>query len=177
MPVVYRFVLVRVRRPDLAEDIVSDVFLTMVEAIHNLRTDQEAGFYAWLIQIAQGKIARALRSVINKERKLVPLADTSTASDIALGEELVATDLVSNPVEWQEWHETLEELGLALEHLNAEQQTVIIGRFLAGQSIEDLAQVLGKQPGAIRALQFRALGTLAKELGLTYRLRHKRRGD
>jgi len=56
LPVVYRFVLVRVRRPDLAEDIVSDVFLTMVESIQNLRTDQEAGFYAWLIQIAQGKI-------------------------------------------------------------------------------------------------------------------------
>lgn len=177
LPVVYRFVLVRVRRSDLVEDIVSDVFLTMVESIHNLRTDQEAGFYAWLIQIAQGKIARALRSVINKERKLIPLADTSTTSDTVLGEELVATDLVSNPVEWQEWRETLEELGLALEHLNTEQQTVIIGRFLAGQSIEDLAQVLGKQPGAIRALQFRALGTLAKELGLTYRSRHKRRGD
>src|SRR5579864_1530806 len=77
LPVVYRFVLVRVRRPDLAEDIVSDVFLTMVESIQNLRTDQEAGFYAWLIQIAQGKIARVVRSVMPKERKLVPLMDTS----------------------------------------------------------------------------------------------------
>jgi DNA-directed RNA polymerase specialized sigma24 family protein len=53
---------------------------------------------------------------------------------------------------------------------------VIVGRFLAGQSIDQLAQALGKQPGAIRALQFRALGTLAERLGLTRRLPQRSNG-
>jgi DNA-directed RNA polymerase specialized sigma24 family protein len=89
----------------------------------------------------------------------------------------VATDLVSNPVALHEWRETLEEVGLALGQLNAEQQVIVIGRFLAGQRIEDLAQALGKQPGAVRVMQFRALNTLANHLGLARGSRSKVKGE
>ena len=167
MPVIYRYVLARLGRPDLVEDVVADVFLVMVESIGDLRAEHEAGFYAWLIQIAQGKIARALRQRKRSEARLVPLMQPGDA-EIEQGRWLMeptATDLASNPVALQEWRETLEEVGLALGSLTTEQQVVVIGRFLVGQSIEDLARALKKEPGAIRALQFRALGTLAERLG------------
>ena len=176
LPVIYRYVLARLGRPDLVEDVVSEVFLVMVESIDELRTEQEAGFYAWLLQIAQGKISRALRHVTRNERKQIPLPNNQT-SDHYNSIELVATDLVSNPVELHEWRETLEEVGLAMGNLSAEQQIIVIGRFLAGQKIEDLAQVLGKQPGAVRILQFRALNTLAKHLGLARGSQRKRKGE
>ena len=176
LPVIYRYALARLGRPDLVEDVVSEVFLVMVESIDELRTEQEAGFYAWLIQIAQGKISRALRHVTRNERKQIPLPDNQT-SDQYHSKELVATDLVSNPVELHELRETLEEVGLAMGNLSAEQQTIVIGRFLAGQKIEDLAQALGKQPGAVRILQFRALNTLAKHLGLARGSQRKRKGE
>ena len=80
-------------------------------------------------------------------------------------------------MELHEWRETLEEVGLAMGSLSAEQQVIVIGRFLAGQKIEDLAQALGKQPGAVRILQFRALNTLAKHLGLVRGSQRKRRGE
>ena len=176
LPVIYRYALARLGRPDLVEDVVSEVFLVMVESIDELRTEQEAGFYAWLIQIAQGKISRALRHVTRNERKQIPLPDSqSTDQDNSI--ELVATDLVSNPVELHELRETLEEVGLAMSRLSAEQQVIVIGRFLAGQKIEDLAQALGKQPGAVRILQFRALNTLAKHLGLARGSQRKRKGE
>jgi len=41
--------------------------------------------------------------------------------------------------ELHEWRETLEEVGLALGSLSAEQTVIVIGRFLAGEKIEDLA--------------------------------------
>ena len=176
LPVIYRYALARLGRPDLVEDVVSEVFLVMVESIDELRTEQEAGFYAWLLQIAQGKISRALRNVTRNERKHIPLPGTQ-ASDQYSSVELIATDLVSNPVELHEWRETLEEVGLALGHLSSEQQVIVIGRFLAGQKIEDLAQALGKQPGAVRILQFRALNTLAKHLGLVRGSHSKRKGE
>ena len=88
----------------------------------------------------------------------------------------MATDMESNPAALQEWRETLEELGLALGSLTTEQQVVIIGRFLAGQSIEDLARTLNKKPGSVRALQFRALETLAERLGLTRWTQRRGRG-
>src|SRR6516164_11443867 len=69
LPVIYRYALARLGRPDLVEDVVSEVFLVMVESIEGLRSEQEAGFYAWLLQIAQGKISRALRHVTRTERK------------------------------------------------------------------------------------------------------------
>ena len=176
LPVIYRYALARLGRPDLVEDVVSEVFLVMVESIDELRTEQEAGFYAWLIQIAQGKISRALRHMTRNERKHIPLPDNQTP-DQYHSIELVATDLVSNPVELHELRETLEEVGLAMGNLSAEQQTIVIGRFLAGQKIEDLAQALGKQPGAVRILQFRALNTLAKHLGLARGSQRKRKGE
>jgi RNA polymerase sigma factor (sigma-70 family) len=166
LPVIYRYVLARLGQPDLVEDVVSDVFLVMVESIGTLRADHEAGFYAWLIQIAQGKIARALRSRKRSEMRLVSMSNSAGGAEEEGWEaEFPATDLASNPVALQEWRETLAELGLALGSLTTEQQVVVIGRFLAGQSIEDLARALKKQPGAVRALQFRALGKLAEQLG------------
>ncbi len=176
LPVIYRYALARLGRPDLVEDVISEVFLVMVESIDELRTEQEAGFYAWLIQIAQGKISRALRHVTRNERKQIPLPGSQT-SDQYNSIELVATDLVSNPVELHELRETLEEVGLAMGNLSAEQQVIVIGRFLAGQKIEDLAQALGKQPGAVRILQFRALNTLAKHLGRVRGSDSKRKGE
>ncbi|MGZ3621488.1 MAG: RNA polymerase sigma factor [Ktedonobacteraceae bacterium] len=176
LPVIYRYALARLGRPDLVEDVVSEVFLVMVESIDELRTEQEAGFYAWLIQIAQGKISRALRHVTRNERKQIPLPDSQTP-DQYNSIELIATDLVSNPVELLELRETLEEVGLAMSSLSAEQQVIVIGRFLAGQKIEDLAQALGKQPGAVRILQFRALNILAKHLGLARGSQRRRKGE
>lgn len=176
LPVVYRYVMARLGRLDLAEDVISEVFLVMVESIGNLRAEHEAGFYAWLIQIAQGKISRALRHLTSKERRHLPFPGASDGAHLATPLEPVATDLVSNPATLQEWRETLEELGVALGRLSPEQQAVVVGRFLAGQSIDELALALDKQPGAVRALQFRALGTLADHLGLTRRKRRDVKG-
>jgi RNA polymerase sigma factor (sigma-70 family) len=177
LPVIYRYVLARLGQPDLVEDVVSDVFLVMVESIGALRAEHEAGFYAWLIQIAQGKIARALRSRKRSEMRLVPLAGYAAEGEEERWEaEPMATDLASNPVALQEWRETLGELGLALGSLTTEQQVVVIGRFLAGQSIEELARALKKQPGAVRALQFRALGKLAEHLGFAGRTSYGGKG-
>lgn len=146
---------------ELAEDTTSEVFLDMVAGLGALRAEHEAGFYAWLLRIAQAKIARALQRQTRAETRQRPLPDDADSDRLAIP----TTDLLSDPAALHELRETVEELGLALGSLTAEQQTVVIGRFLAGQSIEDLARALNKQPGAIRALQFRALGALAERLG------------
>ena len=165
--------LARLGRPDLVEDVVSDVFLVMVESIGGLRADHEAGFFAWLIQIAQGKCSRALRRMAQSASRSVPLAGSEAWEGASFAEPL-ATDLASNPAALQEWRETLEELGLALGSLSSEQQLIIVGRFLGGQSMEELA--LGKQPGAVRVMQFRALGVLAERLGLVRKAGTARKG-
>jgi RNA polymerase sigma-70 factor (ECF subfamily) len=177
-PVIYRYVLARLGQPELVEDVVAEVFLVMLESIGTLRAEHEAGFFAWLIQIAHGKSARALRHYQRSKGRLVPLEEQDEPAfeeEDALIEP-VTPDLTSDPAAIQEWRETLEELGLALSCLTTEQQIVVIGRFLAGQRIEDLARALKKQPGAVRALQFRALTTLAERLGLVGTARQRGKG-
>lgn len=176
LPVIYRYALARLGRPDLVEDVVAEVFLVMVESISDLRAEHAAGFYAWLIQIAQGKIARALRHRQRSEALLMPLMYPGDVEEERPLAEPMATDFASNPAALQEWRETLEEVGLALGGLTPEQQVVVIGRFLAGQSIEELARALKKQPGAVRALQFRALEAMAERLGLPGTARRRGKG-
>ena len=175
LPVIFRDVLTHLGQPDLVEDVVSDVFVIMVESIAQLRTEQEAGFYAWLLQIAQRKVVRVVQQQQRQRSHQIPLL-MSQEEEEATREELADHYPGSDPLAVQEWQETIEELQRALDTLSQEQQIVVAGRFLADQSIEDLAQALNKRPGAIRALQFRALGKLAKSLGLKNNRRQEPRG-
>ena len=56
-------------------------------------------------------------------------------------------------------------------------ETLVIGRLLAGLKIEDLAKALGKQPGAVRVSQFRALRALAEHLGPSHGPGRKGKGE
>ena len=52
----------------------------------------------------------------------------------------------------------------ALVGLTADQRDVIVLRFFAGLSHAEIAAVIGKREGTVRALQFRALSTLRRRL-------------
>ncbi len=178
LPVIYRYVYAHLGQPDLVEDVASEVFLVMVESLEQLRSEQEAGFYAWLLQIAHHKVAHAISQAQRHRLHEVPLPDDldEETEERQAHEELADTHPTADPAAVQEWQETIDELQGALSTLSQEQQVVLAGRFLAGQSVDDLAQALHKRPGAVRALQFRALGKLAERLGCTARQPQEAKG-
>lgn len=51
--------------------------------------------------------------------------------------------------------------------LSADQRDVVLLRIVADQSVEEVARMLGKGEGAIKALQHRALGALRRHLDRT----------
>src|SRR5438105_1853318 len=57
LPVVFGYIALRVPDRATAEDLTSEVFLKMVESISQLRTSDEAGFAAWILQIARISVA------------------------------------------------------------------------------------------------------------------------
>ena len=57
LPGVFGYMATRVPDRATAEDLTSEVFLKMVEGISQLRTSDEAGFAAWLLQIARISVA------------------------------------------------------------------------------------------------------------------------
>ena len=71
------------------------------------------------------------------------------------------------PVEEEEQPERLvlvklsnEELYQALSRLPDEQREVVLLRFMEGYDPRTVARIMGKKPGAVRALQFRAIQAL-----------------
>jgi len=157
LPVVYRFVLARVDNPDLAEDLTADTFFAIVKDIGGTRASDELGFSAWVLGIARSRVAQHFRRQqirTEAERELMPTAEPRTSDD--------EDDPLAIITARESWGTVIA----ALNRLTEEQRAVVLYRCVLGYSAEEVAELLGKQPGTIRALQFRALVSLARHLGL-----------
>ena len=60
----------------------------------------------------------------------------------------------------------LDEVAVALTTLTDDQREAIALRFFAGLSAREAAEVMGRQEGTIRGLQFRAIAALRRQLGI-----------
>ncbi len=60
----------------------------------------------------------------------------------------------------------LAAVGVALARLTEDQREAIALRFFAGLSAREAAEVMGRQEGTVRGLQFRAVAALRRQLGI-----------
>jgi RNA polymerase sigma-70 factor (ECF subfamily) len=145
---VYRYVLYRVREPSDAEDLTSEVFTRAFANIHRYRW-QGKSFLAWLYTIARN-------AVTDRRRRERPTVDLDDAFGVAEEGPTAHDRAVTG--------EQVDALRGAVRHLTSEQQEVLVLRFVQNMSSRQVAKMLGKNEGAVRALQFRALGRLRKLL-------------
>lgn len=157
LPVVYRFVLARVGDVHTAEDLTSETFFAIVEHIRDTRAHDELTFVAWALGIARNQIAMHFRRL--RVRPTIQFAPFDGELADGMAHERDPLDVITARESWA-------EVVAALDRLTEEQRSVILYRSVLGYSAEDVAQLLGKQAGAIRALQFRALASLARFLKL-----------
>lgn len=155
LPVVRIYVLGRVGDVHLAEDVISETFLAMVDSIERVRADNEPAFAAWLLSIARNK-------VIDHYRRQAALPITQGM--VAPWEEPAAQAEAGDPLRVVTARESWAEVVAALQRLTEEQRMVLIYRCVLGYETEEVARLMGRQPGAVRALQFRALASLARFL-------------
>lgn len=146
---IFRYVFHRVNDIQLAEDLTGDVFMRALQAITTY-SDQGKPFVAWLYSIAHARVVDHYRKT-----KRRPIESDVDAEPVA-----VHPDMDHNLVRRQ----AARALREAITRLTDEQQQVIILRFIEGQRIEAVAQIMGKQVNAIKALQHRALRALARHL-------------
>jgi RNA polymerase sigma-70 factor (ECF subfamily) len=150
--VVYRYVVYRVSSSALAEDLTSETFLRALRRISSY-TWQGRDFGAWLVTIARNLIADHYKS--GRYRLEVATSDLVEAG-ADRSEDGPEHEVLSNL--------TNAALLDAVKQLNAEQQECIALRFLQGMSVAETAQIMGKNDGAIKALQYRAVKTLSRLL-------------
>ncbi|MFG2738429.1 ECF subfamily RNA polymerase sigma factor, BldN family [Streptomyces harbinensis] len=147
---VYRYIYYRVGGRATAEDLTSETFLRALRRIGTF-TWQGRDFGAWLVTIARNLVADHFKS-------------SRFRLEITTGEMLDANEVERSPED--SVLESLSNTALleAVRKLNPQQQECVTLRFLQGLSVAETARVMGKNEGAIKTLQYRAVRTLARLL-------------
>jgi len=156
LPVIYRYHLARLGDPHVAEDLTAETFIAMVEQIARARAEDELTFAAWLLGIARNKLLMYFRA-----RRGRPAPVYGVPDDFPLYTRADEDDPLAVLSARESWGEVVA----ALDELTEEQRNVVLYRCVLGYSAEEVGALLGKQAGAVRALQFRALASLAQRLG------------
>lgn len=155
---VFRYVVFRVRSHILAEDLTQETFLRAWRGIARF-TWQGRDISAWLVTIARNLVADHYKS----GRYRLELS-TSGPYDGDLGADRADRSVDVNPEAAALARVTGRKLWAAVLRLGDEQQTCIVLRFLHGFSVTETAREMGKNEGAIKALQYRAIQQLATRL-------------
>ena len=147
---VYRYIYYRVGGKATAEDLTSETFLRALRRIGTF-TWQGRDFGAWLVTIARNLVADHFKS-------------SRFRLEVTTGEMLDANEVERSPED--SVLESLSNAALldAVRRLNPQQQECVTLRFLQGLSVAETARVMGKNEGAIKTLQYRAVRTLARLL-------------
>jgi RNA polymerase sigma-70 factor, ECF subfamily len=151
---VFRFIFFRVGNRPLAEDLTADTFLRALKRIGSF-TWQGRDLGAWLVTIARNLVADHFKS--GRYRLEVSTGDVLDADQADRGPEGSPEAAVVD-------HITNVTLLAAVKQLNPEQRECIVLRFLIGFSVAETAQAMGKNEGAIKALQYRAVRALNRLL-------------
>jgi RNA polymerase sigma-70 factor, ECF subfamily len=144
---IYRYISVRVRGREDAEDLTQLVFERIVAGLPRYRPGRSP-FAAWVFRIARN-------AVIDHHRRERPTEQLDPIHDLPHDEEVEAVSLRG---------EQIRELRRAIAILTPDQQEAIVLRFVAGLSAEEAARVMGRRAGTVRGLTFRAIGALRRHL-------------
>lgn len=144
-PSVYRYAFLRTRDRMEAEDVASDVFFRALGALH--RYEPRTAFLAWLFRIARNAIIDRSR-----RERIVRMASAEVVRE--------AADRVVDPAALGIAGAEAQELRRALDRLSDLQRDVIVMRFFADLSTDEICAVLGKGASTVRGIQHRALGAL-----------------
>ncbi|MGE5464416.1 MAG: RNA polymerase sigma factor [Syntrophothermus sp.] len=148
-PEVYRYVRYRIGEETLAEDIASDVFVRLLDASQRKQGPQ-TNLRGWLIATASNAVNDHHRR--NYRRPVEALSDAMPDGGPGIHAQ----------VDSREQQRLVQG---ALAQLTSEQQHVLALRFGQGYSIEETAAFLNKNINAVKALQFRALAALQRQIG------------
>ena len=146
---IYRYALYRLGDPALAEDIASDVFVRLLETAQNKRAP-ETNLKGWLIGTASHIVHDYLRKKYRRPEE--ELSDSFPDSRSS----------ISSEVDQRDQNRAVNN---AYQQLTSEQQHVLALRFGQGYSLEETAAFMNKNVNAVKALQFRALAALQREVG------------
>ncbi len=145
---IYSYIYHRVGDTNLAEDLTAQVFLRMLEALCSGHA-WSVSFSGWLYRIAHNLVIDYYRRTGRRQ-----YVDLDTKTDTPVGGQ--------GPEDAAELKLSHDRMRVALTRLTEEQAQVVTLRFLEEKSIAEVAHIIGKSEGAVKALQYRAVAALRR---------------
>lgn len=130
---------------ETAEDMAAETLTRGLESIDGFE-DRGGSIGAWLFGIERNLLARHRES--SSRESFTPIEDAASVAGQLETEGTVLRGLGH------------EDLYRALASLPDEQRDIVLFRFMEGYDARTVGRLLGKRPGAVRAMQFRALSNL-----------------
>jgi RNA polymerase sigma-70 factor (ECF subfamily) len=135
---VYNVALRMLRNPEDARDVSQTVFLKAYQGLE--KYDPQYKFYSWIYRIAINESLNVLRL---RSREAGPVDDQVPSGDPGPAESL-AEDAVQR------------EVADAIEHLKPDYRAVIVLKYVADRSYEEIAGILGIEVKTVRSRLFTA---------------------
>ena len=148
---VFRFIYYRVNDRALAEDFTSETFVRALRRISSI-SYQGRDIGAWFVTIARNIVLDHMKSA--RHRLEVTTADTVEGPERAESTESAVLSSLDS-----------QRLMAAVAELGEEQRECVMLRFMQGLSVSETAAIMGKNDGAIKALQHHAVRKLASIVG------------
>ncbi len=145
---IYRYIYRQIGDVDTARDLTSEVFNRFLLALKNGKGPTKQ-LKPWLYRVAHNTVVDFYRR--QQHRNHLPLDNIPLYSN-------------EDPVQTTELRMEVERIRLVLTNLTPHQRQVITLKFFAGLSNQEIAEVMDKPVGAVKALQHRAVAALQRQL-------------
>lgn len=139
------------RVPADAEDLAAETWMGAADRIGSF-SGGEQDFRRWLFTIAHHRMVQYWRSASRRRDHCVPDAELLDHADPASPSEEVVASISA-----------VSAAARIASLLTPEQAEIVLLRVLGGLTVDEVAEVVGKRPGAVRVAQHRALKKLADE--------------
>ena len=134
---IYTYLYYRVSDKSTAEQFSAEVFVRMIRRLPQF-TNIKISFMSWLYDIA--------RDLVDEKQQTY---QPELFSEAMMGSDQDSEDKTANRC-----------FELAISHLNDQQKSIVVHRFVEGRSVKDLVKITNKSERAIQSLQHKALKSL-----------------
>ena len=151
-PVVAQWAMVRTGDPDEAADLAQEVLILMTRKLASFRGDSR--FLTWLFTVTRNQAIERHRSLARRERKMERLT-SHMAKD---------NPVPRGPESEIDGARIRNVVGSFLRELPQRQREVFQMAEIQGLTSPEIGQILGLEPGSVRAALFKARRTLRRRI-------------
>lgn len=153
---IFGYVMHRVGKIQITEDIVSETFLKAIDRLWQFRW-RGISISNWLYRIANNEINQYFRKKDNNVQSLNEFmedTDFDIESDVNILEEIIGQE--RELLRAEEWIKVRKKMG----SLPEKYQEVIALRYFENKKIKEISEILNKKEGTVKSLLSRAVSIL-----------------